>query len=147
MDRNERIRDIARRVAAGLPETAGASGDVRRIPYVVYAVDFDNTLARSKYPHILGPIEPAIAFVRRIQDDPGSRWILWTCREGDRLREAVNWCASQGLFPDAVNENLPEPCEVFGADSRKIFADFYIDDKSVVPETDGAVVLPKRNRL
>ena len=34
---------------------------------------------------------------------------------------------------DAVNENLPEAIEMFGDDSRKIFAHEYIDDKNFWP--------------
>jgi len=32
---------------------------------------------------------------------------------------------------DAVNANLPEMNALYGNDSRKIGADFYIDDKAV----------------
>ena len=35
-----------------------------------------------------------------------------------------------GLKFDAVNENLPEIVEGFGGDSRKIYADVYIDDRN-----------------
>ena len=34
---------------------------------------------------------------------------------------------------DAVNENLPEIIERYGGDSRKIFADIYIDDRMKEP--------------
>ena len=61
----------------------------------------------------------------------GNKIILWTCREGERLLKAVDWCWEHGLAFDAVNENLPEMIEWHGNDCRKIFADVYIDDKSV----------------
>ena len=32
-----------------------------------------------------------------------------------------------------MNENLPELIELYGGDTRKINADFYIDDKAVNP--------------
>lgn len=54
-----------------------------------------------------------------------------TCREGERLQEAVDWCANFGLGFDAVNDNLPELIEFLGHDCRKIAADVYIDDKAV----------------
>lgn len=47
------------------------------------------------------------------------------------LEVAINACAEQGLIFDAVNENLPDMIEKFGGDSRKIFADVYIDDKAL----------------
>lgn len=56
--------------------------------------------------------------------------MLWTCRNGDRLLEAVKWCEKLGLKFDTVNENLPEVLEWMGGDSRKIFADWYIADRS-----------------
>jgi hypothetical protein len=33
-----------------------------------------------------------------------------------------------------VNENLPEIVERFGGDTRKVFADEYLDDKAMLPE-------------
>lgn len=102
----------------------------RIIPFTIYAVDFDNTLAFTTWPEIIGPNPPAVEFVRRIQLDPDKRWILWTCREGDRLLDAVEWCMDNGLFPDAVNDNLPEASAAFGGNSRKVYADHYIDDKA-----------------
>lgn len=65
---------------------------------------------------------------RRIQ---GNKLILWTCRNGDRLKEAVSWCKKYGLEFDAVNENLPEMIAWHGNDFRKVAADVYIDDKAV----------------
>lgn len=61
----------------------------------------------------------------------GNKIILWTCRVGERLQEAVEWCKQYGLEFDAVNENLPETIEYWDGESRKVFADVYIDDKSV----------------
>ena len=47
------------------------------------------------------------------------------------LTEAVEWCRAQGIVFDAVNEPLPEQIKKWGNDTRKIFADFYIDDKAM----------------
>lgn len=61
----------------------------------------------------------------------GNKVILWTCRCGERLQDAVMWCKRYGLEFDAVNENLPEMIKWYGNDSRKIFYDVLIDDKSI----------------
>ena len=61
----------------------------------------------------------------------GSRIILWTCRAGKPLHEAVSWCTALGLSFDAVNDNLPEMNELFQNNSRKVGADIYIDDKAM----------------
>lgn len=98
--------------------------------YTIYAVDFDGTLNESKFPEIGSPNMALINHLikRRKQ---GNKIILWTCRVGERLQEAVEWCRGYGLEFDAVNENLPEMVEYWGGESRKVFADVYIDDKSV----------------
>lgn len=94
----------------------------------IYAFDFDGTLCREAFPAIGKPNKGMIRYAKRMKKH-GHRLILWTCRSGERLREAVEWCASQGIEFDAVNQNLPEILEKFGSDSRKITADYYIDDK------------------
>ena len=59
-----------------------------------------------------------------------TRIILWTCRTGEALEEAVEWCKKQGLEFDEVNANIPEAVALFGAESRKIYANLYIDDNA-----------------
>ena len=48
----------------------------------------------------------AVVYVAVREQRAGDRFILWTCRVGERLEEAVNWSAAQGLTFDAVNDNL-----------------------------------------
>lgn len=60
----------------------------------------------------------------------GARLILWTCRSGRLLQDAVEWCSERGIVFDAVNENLPDIIEYFGGDTRKVYAHEYIDDKN-----------------
>lgn len=98
--------------------------------YTIYCVDFDGTLCESILPGIGSPNMALINhLIKRRQQ--GNKIILWTCRFGERLQEAVEWCKGHGLEFDAVNENLPEIVEHLGVDSRKVFADAYIDDKAV----------------
>lgn len=98
--------------------------------YTIYGVDFDGTLCESIYPGIGAPNLALIEHLRKRRQQ-GNKIILWTCRDGERLLEAVDWCWEHGLAFDAVNENLPEMIEWYGSDCRKIFADVYIDDKAV----------------
>lgn len=98
----------------------------------IIAVDFDGTLCENAYPRIGEPRVAMIDFLKNAQRKNGPdacKIILWTCRTGDLLDEAVEWCKTMGLKFDAVNENLPEIIEEFGDDSRKIYADIYIDDR------------------
>ena len=98
--------------------------------YKIIAVDFDGCLCESKWPEIgkanLGAIGPLLH-----RQDKGDKLILWTCREGKALQDALEWCGRYGLKFDAVNANLPEMNAMYGNDSRKIGADEYWDDKAV----------------
>lgn len=99
----------------------------------IIAVDFDGTLFDTEWPSIIKkPNTELIDWLKNRQSHEDSdRIILWTCRCGKDLEVAVNACAEQGLIFDAINENLPDMIEKFGGDSRKIFADIYIDDKVI----------------
>lgn len=97
----------------------------------IIAVDFDGTLCENKYPEIGEPNQYVIDELKKRQKN-GDALILWTCRTGNRLSDAVEWCRVQGLVFDRVNENLPEIIEAFGEDSRKITATEYWDDRSVI---------------
>ena len=98
--------------------------------YKIIAVDFDGCLCENKWPEIGKPKE---AIIRQLlaEREWGAKLILWTCREGKMLAEAVEWCRGFGLEFDAVNANLPEMNAMYGNDSRKIGADEYWDDKAV----------------
>lgn len=93
----------------------------------IIAVDFDGTLCENQYPEIGEPRYGTIMYLKNEQKN-GTKLILWTCRVGGMLEDAVKWCSERRLIFDAVNENLPEIVEKFGADGRKIFANEYIDD-------------------
>ena len=99
---------------------------------MIVAVDFDGTLCEENWPNIGEPNTNLLQYLLFIQTK-GAKLILWTCRCGEKLTEAIEWCKGYGLIFDAVNENLPESVERFGSDSRKIYADLYIDDKSLTP--------------
>ena len=94
----------------------------------IIAVDFDGTLCVNKWPGIGQPNHNLIRHLIN-QQRKGNKIILWTCRTGKRLLDAISWCAKLGLEFDAVNENIPEMIKEFGEDTRKIFANEYIDDR------------------
>lgn len=95
----------------------------------IIAVDFDGTLCSDQYPDIGQPNQGLIHYLKD-QKKNGSKLILWTCRCSDPLAKAVDWCIMQGLEFDAINENVPEIIELYGSNSRKIYADLYFDDKA-----------------
>lgn len=98
-------------------------------PYVV-AVDFDGTLCVNKYPHIGKMNTELIHRIKKMQE-AGVKFILWTCRAGTLLDEAIEACGSQGLHFDAINDNLPEHKAIYPYSGRKITANEYWDDKAV----------------
>ena len=92
----------------------------------IIAVDFDNTLSLDNHwPYIGEPNLPLISFLHDAQVK-GYGIVLWTCREGQLLDEAVAWCKKLGLEFDAINENP----DYVGWKSRKVVADMYIDDRA-----------------
>lgn len=107
----------------------------KKIGKPIIAVDFDGTLVEHCFPEIGPTNEKVLNFVLKMQDK-GANIILWTCREGEKLKEAVDWCKEKGIKLAAVNENIPE---LKGADfgHRKIYADVYLDDRNIsIDEVD-----------
>ena len=96
----------------------------------IIAVDFDGTLCENRWPEI-GPANVEVVCRLKDEQENGAKVILWTCREGKLLMDAVWWCGNHGIHLDAVNENLPELIEEYGGDCRKISASEYWDDKAV----------------
>lgn len=94
---------------------------------MIIAVDYDETLVFGK--------EPNLQLIRQLigAQRQGNIVILWTCREGSSLAEALSVLARHGLRPNLVNQNAPAAVARIGHDTRKIFADIYIDDKAVRP--------------
>lgn len=95
----------------------------------IIAVDFDGTICKDRYPDIGEANETLINMLVQCQEN-GEKLILWTCRQGIFLQEAICFCKAKGLEFDAVNQNLPEIIEKYGSDSRKIYADLYLDDRA-----------------
>lgn len=97
--------------------------------HLIIAIDFDGTIVEDAYPKIGQPMIFAFDTMKKLQDE-GHRLILWTYRNGNRLREAVAFCKDNGIEFYAVNKNYPE--EVYDEKTpRKIHADVFIDDRNV----------------
>ena len=97
---------------------------------LIIAVDFDGTLVEDKWPEIGEAILPALALVKQWRDT-GHSLILWTCRHGKELADAVGYLHTNfGITFDKVNENIDETVEKYGCNPRKITADIYFDDRS-----------------
>jgi len=94
------------------------------------AVDFDGTIVEHEYPKIGKPIPFALEVLRKLQDEDHYILILWTLREGRLLKEAIDYCAKNGVYFYACNKNYPEE-ETQDGNPRKIGADVFIDDRNL----------------
>jgi hydroxymethylpyrimidine pyrophosphatase-like HAD family hydrolase len=93
------------------------------------AVDFDGTIVEDAYPNIGKPRLFAFETLKALRDD-GHRLILWTYRHGKSLNEAVEFCKKNDIEFYAINNSYPD--EVYDkSSSRKILADYYIDDRNI----------------
>ncbi len=93
------------------------------------AVDFDGTIVEDDYPGIGKPRIFAFETMKRLQEK-GHRLILWTYRSGKHLDDAVAFCKDHGIIFYAVNKSFPEE-EFDPKYSRKINADYFIDDRNI----------------
>lgn len=97
---------------------------------MIIAVDFDGTLHTGQWPNIGAAAPYAAEIMRRLKND-GHTLIIWTSRGGELLIDAINWLLIHSIPFDRVNDNLPENTEMYGSNSRKVYAHCYIDDKQV----------------
>ena len=103
------------------------------------AIDFDGTIVTHAYPAIGKPIPFAIETLKKLQKEDHHQLILWTCREGELLQEAIDYCAARGLEFYAVNSNFPEETsDIISA--RKLEEDLFIDDRNLGGITDWGVI-------
>lgn len=97
-------------------------------------MDFDGILCENRFPEIGAPNYEVISLVQQLVDK-GHEVILWTTRNGEELVAAVDWCGKYGLHFANVNGPAPSNREEYKGryptESRKIYADVYIDDHNL----------------
>lgn len=102
--------------------------EVQEPKLILAAIDFDGTLAKwADFPNIGREVPHAVNVVKKLQE-AGIAIILWTCRSGDSLDMAVQWCKDRGIDLYAVNVR---PYQTDYSTSPKVHADFYIDDAAI----------------
>ena len=92
---------------------------------MVVAIDFDGTITKdNEFPEKIGVLrdgcKEAIDYIRE-----NHKVIIWTCRSGEYLAEAVKFLNDNGIGYDAIN------ADIYPKTDRKIMADIYIDDKNI----------------
>jgi hypothetical protein len=102
----------------------------------IISIDYDDTIVYADYPNI-GTIKPHAREVINNLYNEGHFIIIWTCRSGHHEQMASMYLREMGVKFHHINENHPENIVQYDSDSRKIFADIYIDDKQLggLPES------------
>ena len=100
---------------------------------MTFAIDFDGTLVSNAYPNIGVPKLDMIEKAKKLQAE-GHTLILWTCRTGELLKNAVDFLKTYGLTFNYVNDHNVAYVEAFGEGGKKVGADYYVDDKCLSPQ-------------
>lgn len=96
----------------------------------VIAIDFDGCICENDFPYVGFPHWKVINEAKAEQEK-GAKLILWTCREGEYLEDALAACHEWGLYFDAVNDSVDSWKKNFKNNTRKVGADEYWDDRAV----------------
>lgn len=106
---------------------------------MIISVDFDGVCVRPVWPHEPETMPGAVEGIKALLE-AGHAVIIWTCRSRhtgwgpfSHIGFVYRWLSHHGLQDRVyVNTNHPRALAEFeGQESRKIFADIYIDDKNL----------------
>jgi len=96
----------------------------------IIAVDFDGTIVEDAYPQIGKEMLFAFDTLKKLQSK-GYRLVLWTYRHGKTLDAAVEFCKKNGVEFYGINNSFIGEEYDPESQSRKINADFFIDDRNL----------------
>ena len=98
---------------------------------MIIAIDFDGTIVENRYPEIGHERPFAIDTLKMLQQDR-HQLVLWTCREGQLLEDALQWCRERGVEFYAANRDYPEETTDNNPYfSRKLKVDLFLDDRNL----------------
>jgi len=102
----------------------------------IIAIDFDGCICANGWPDIEKGvlIESTIdKIIKQRVKNINTDFILWTCRAGKKLSEAIEFCKKYQLPIYYFNEQHPSVYSWMqdARDTRKIFAHEYWDDRAV----------------
>ena len=93
---------------------------------MIIAIDFDGTCVTHAFPEVGKDI--GAARILRALTEKKHQLILYTMRDRDTLKDAINWFAENNIPLYAVNNN---PSQHKWTKSPKVFAHLYIDDAAL----------------
>ena len=94
---------------------------------VTFGVDFDDTCVVNKYPKVGETVIQAPTVLKQIENS-GHLIVLYTIRSVDSIQKAMEWFKEYDIELYGVNHN---PDQGAWFDSRKVWADYYIDDRNI----------------
>lgn len=97
---------------------------------LVLGVDFDGTIVEEAFPNIGAIKEQTVNLMYRAMAK-GHLVIVWTARSGQAERDAYAFLKDNEIPFDYMNENPEDPYAIRGEQGRKIFCDYYLDDRAV----------------
>lgn len=95
---------------------------------LIIAIDFDGTITEETNSTKIGTLKQNAKEVINWMKEKGCYTILWTCRTGKGLNDAILFLKQNGINFDAINKNAPF---LDFQTSQKIFANQYIDNRNL----------------
>ena len=100
---------------------------------LILAVDFDGTITNGEWPFNATLKINAKESINYLHDVLNCEIIIWTCRCNgngyNSLDDAISFLKLNDIHYDCINEN-GSIMDHWDTDCRKIFADFYVDDRN-----------------
>lgn len=93
---------------------------------MVIAIDFDGTCVTHEYPYV-GKDIGAIPVLKKLLER-GHKLILHTMRGEDSIKPALDWFSKNEIILYGINYN---PTQWKWTNSKKIYAQYYIDDAAI----------------
>lgn len=105
---------------------------------LILAIDFDGTIVNHEFPKI-GYLKPYAKQVIQRWKEEGHKIIIWTCRNQSEpehpewtqapISAVIEFLNKNKIPFDTVNSDVPNLG--FWLQSRKVYADVYIDDRNM----------------
>lgn len=109
---------------------------MQKLKFKLFAIDFDDTIAYSDFPDILGVRPHALRVMEKIKEH-GGIIMVWTARSD--LKPVKDFLDFSMIPYDGINEDFEEVAAEYEGQSRKIFADVYIDDRNLETRLNGGI--------
>lgn len=99
---------------------------------MIVAIDFDGTIVEDQFPDIGKMRIGAKEAINKLYD-AGYTIIIWTCRTKIHKARCVEFLARNGIKFHYINESCKTNVMKYGGiDTRKVYADIYVDDKGLL---------------